>query len=67
MNNQKKVLKNFFFNSDFLKKNSFSVYGLGETGKSATNLFKKKKIKFVAWDDKLSKKKNKKLFNKSFF
>ena len=43
MNNQKKVLKNFFFNSDFLKKNSFSVYGLGETGKSATNLFKKKK------------------------
>lgn len=42
------------------KKLSFLVYGLGTTGKSVVNFFKKNKIKnFQVWDDK-----NKKLFIK---
>ena len=69
MNNKKKLLNKNFFKIDFLKKNSFSVYGLGETGKSAINLFKKKKIKFVAWDDNIFNKNNQikksELFTKS--
>ena len=45
-----------------LRKLSFLVYGLGLSGKSVVNFFKKKKIQnFLVWDDK-----NKDLFlNKS--
>ena len=45
-------------NLDFSKK-SFAIYGLGSTGKSIIEFFKKKKIKnYVIWDDspKLKKK-----------
>ncbi len=36
-----------------LRKLSFLVYGLGLSGKSVVNFFKKKKIKnFLVWDDK---------------
>ena len=38
-----------------LKQYKFLVYGLGSTGKSVVNFFKKKKIKnFFVWDDKVS-------------
>mgnify|MGYP006259255825 FL=1 len=36
-----------------LRKLSFLVYGLGLSGKSVVNFFKKKKIQnFLVWDDK---------------
>ena len=42
-----------------LKKKSFLVYGLGVTGRSVINFFKKKKIKnFFVWDDKVNLRKN---------
>jgi len=42
-----------------LKKKSFLVYGLGVTGRSVINFFKKKKIKnFFVWDDKVNLRQN---------
>ena len=35
-----------------LRKLSFLVYGLGLSGKSVVNFFKKKNSKFLVWDDK---------------
>ena len=50
------------------KKLSFLVYGLGLTGKSVVNFFKKKNIKnYQVWDDELKNIfKNKKTKNLSF-
>ena len=47
----KKLFDTSYSNKSFLNQNSFVVYGLGLTGKSAINLFKKKKVKFFIWDD----------------
>ena len=48
------------FSIDNFKKLSFLVYGMGLTGRSVVNFFKKNKIKsYQVWDDK-----NKNLFKK---
>ncbi len=48
-----------------LKKKSFIIYGLGVTGISVLNYFKKKKIKnYFVWDDKKDLRKNFKQKNK---
>ena len=56
--------------SKTLSSKSFAVYGLGITGKSVINFFKKEKIKnFYAWDD-IKKKRDKfkiKLSSRNFF
>ena len=47
--------------SEKLRKKTFAIYGLGLTGSSVINFFKKKKIdNFFIWDDKI---KNRKKFN----
>ena len=44
---------------------NFCIYGLGSTGKSVINYFKKKKFKnFKVWDDGIKKRGEKKLFSK---
>ena len=55
---------------NFLNSNLFAIYGLGATGSSVLNIFKKKKTNFFAWDDdknvrslhKINKKYKKKYF-----
>ena len=55
---------------DDLKTFSFAIYGLGKTGKSIVNFFKKNKIKnYFVWDDhkKIPNSKNNKQNKISFF
>ena len=44
---------------------NFCIYGLGSTGKSVVNYFKRKNFSsYVVWDDNMKKKKQKKFFSK---
>ena len=44
---------------------NFCIYGLGATGDSVVNYFKRKKFsRYVVWDDKIKKKKHQKFFSK---
>jgi UDP-N-acetylmuramoylalanine--D-glutamate ligase len=67
----KKIIRQKKYNhTNFLSQSSFAIYGLGLTGKSVLNLFKKKSVNFYAWDDnakvrslsKINKKFNEKNF-----
>ena len=67
MNFSKKLKKSF------LRQNSFAIYGLGVTGRSVINFFRKEKVNdFFIWDDNktvrnvhgIGKKYNEKYFGK---
>ena len=50
------------FNSSLM---NFCIYGLGSTGKSVVNYFKRKNFSdYVVWDDKMKKKREQNFFSK---
>ena len=49
---KKKFLDAVLLVESFLQQNTFAIYGLGVTGRSVINFFKKKKVdNFFIWDD----------------